>query len=122
MVAYERVEHEISLGRIAGSFRFRPIPNWRSSPMGLVPKKSSRWNLLTHLSYPSSFIDENLTTVQYSKFDNVISIIQALGEHVKIGKNHIKSVFRLLLCYPGDFDLLGLKIGDMYYIDKCMPM
>jgi hypothetical protein len=50
VVAYERVEHEISLGRIAGSFRFRPIPNWRSSPMGLVPKKSSRWNLLTQVN------------------------------------------------------------------------
>jgi hypothetical protein len=91
MVAYERVKHEITLGRIAGSFRFRPIPNWRSSPMGLVPEKTSRWNLITHLSYPpgnsvNDFIDENLTTVQYSKFDNVISIIQTLGEHVKIGK------------------------------------
>ena len=44
------------------------------------------------------------------------------GEHVKIGKNYIKSAFRLLPCYPGDFDLLGFKIRDMYYIEKCMPM
>jgi hypothetical protein len=28
----------------------------------------------------------------------------------------------LLAEYPGDFDLLGFKIGDMYYIEKCMPM
>jgi len=34
----------------------------------------------------NAFIDEKLTTVQYSKFDNVIFIIQTLGEHVKIGK------------------------------------
>jgi len=34
----------------------------------------------------------------------------------------IKSAFRLLPCYPGDFDLIGFKIGEMYYIDKCMPM
>ena len=59
--------------------------------MGLVHKKTSRWNLITHLSYTpgnsvNDFIDENLTTVEYSKFDNVISIIQTLGEHVKIGK------------------------------------
>ena len=57
--------------------------------MRLVHKKTFRWNLITHLSYPpgnsvNDFIDENLTTVQYSKFDNVISIIQTLGEHVKI--------------------------------------
>ena len=69
--------------------------------MGLVPKKTSVWHLITHLSIPpgnsvNDFIDEKLTTVQYSKFDNVISIIQTLGEHVKIGKIDIKSAFRLL--------------------------
>jgi hypothetical protein len=52
-------------------------------------------SLTTHLSYPpghsvADFIDETLTTVQYSKFDNIISIIQTLGEHVKIGKNDIQ--------------------------------
>jgi hypothetical protein len=51
------------------------------------------------LSYPpgnsvNDFIDEKLTTVQYSKFDNVIYIIQTLNEHVKIGNIHIKSAFR----------------------------
>jgi hypothetical protein len=58
---------------------------------------------LTHLSYlpGNSFndcIDEQLTTVQFSKFDNFISIIQTLGEHAKIGKN----VFLSQPCYPGD--------------------
>ena len=50
-------------------------------PIGKVPTKTSAWRLITHLSYPTGnsvhdFIDEKLTTVQYSKFDNVISIIQ----------------------------------------------
>jgi hypothetical protein len=68
----------------------------RSSPMGLVPEKTSGWSLITYLSYPpgnrvNDFIDEKLTTVQYSKFDNVICIIQTLGEHVKIGNIHSKS-------------------------------
>ena len=127
MAAYERVGHEIALGRIAGPFRFRPISNFRSSPIGLVPKKTSDLSLITHLSYPpgysvTDFIDETLRTVQYFKFDNIISIIQAFGEHVKIGKNDIKSAFRPVPCYAGNFDLLGCKIGYMYYKDKCMPM
>jgi hypothetical protein len=33
VAAYERVEHEITLGRIARSFRFRPILNLRSSAL-----------------------------------------------------------------------------------------
>jgi hypothetical protein len=79
MVVYERVEHDISLGRIGGPSRFRPISNF-----GLVPKKTSGWSLITHLSYPprnsvNDFIDEKLTTLQYSKFDNVTYIIQTLG-------------------------------------------
>ena len=63
--------------------------------MGLVSKKTSNLSLTTHLSYPpgysvADFTDETLTTVQYFKFDNIISIIQTLGEHVKIGKIDIK--------------------------------
>ena len=34
----------------------------------------------------------------------------------------IKSAFKLLKVYPGDFDLLGIKVLDKYYIDKCMPI
>ena len=111
MVVYERVEDDISLGRIGRPSRFRPISNLRSSAIGLVPKKTSGWSLITHLSYPSGnsvndFIDGTLTTVQYSKFVNVTCIIQTLGEHVMIGNMHIKSAFRRFPCYPGDFDLL----------------
>jgi hypothetical protein len=70
----------------------------------------------------TDFLDETLTTVQYSKCNNIISIIQTLGEHAKIGKIDIKSAFRPVPCYPGDFDLLGCIIGYMYYNDKCMPI
>ena len=77
VAAYERVEHEITLGRIAGPFRFRPISNLRSSRTGLIPKQTSDWSLITHLYYPpgycvTDFLDETLTTVQYSKCNNII--------------------------------------------------
>jgi hypothetical protein len=51
----------------------------------------------------TDFLDETLTTVQYSKCNNIFSIIQKLGEHAKIGKMYIKSAFRPVPCYPGDF-------------------
>ena len=95
MAAYERVEHDISICRTAGPFRFRLISSLRCSPIG--------WTLITHLSYPpgnnfNDFIDEQLTTVQFSKIDNVISIIQTLGEHAKIGKQNVLNQ----PCYSGD--------------------
>jgi hypothetical protein len=32
------------------------------------------------------------------------------------------SAFRLLIVNPADFDLLGIKFDNMYYIDKCLAM
>jgi hypothetical protein len=40
------------------------------------------------------FEHSTLATVHYSKCNNIISIIQTLGEHAKIGKIDIKSAFR----------------------------
>jgi len=45
-----------------------------------------------------------------------------LGEERFWQKMDIKSAFRLLIIHPADFDLMGIKIGDSYYIDKCLPM
>ena len=89
-------------------------------PYWCYSKKTSGWRLITHLSYPTfgsvnDFIDEKFTSVQYSLFDNAVSIARNLGKWALIRK---KSAFRLLPIYPGDFDLLGFKIGSNYYIEK----
>jgi hypothetical protein len=34
----------------------------------------------------------------------------------------VNSAFRLLPMYQGKFDFLGFKIGNWYFIDKCLPM
>ena len=125
--AIEKVENEIVNDRIADPFQCRPISNLRCSPIGLVPKKTSSWRLITHVSCPhmnsvNDFIDSKFATVHYSSFDNAVSIVKILGENARIAKMDIKSAFRLLTCYPGEFNLLGFKIGSQYYIDKCMPM
>ncbi|VDI42631.1 Hypothetical predicted protein [Mytilus galloprovincialis] len=122
-----KIESEISLGRIAGPFCKRPISNLRCSPIGLVPKKTGGLRLITHLSYPplssvNDFIDEKFTSVKYSSFDNAVNMVKKLGIGAKLAKMDIKSAFRLLPVYPGDFDLLGFKIEDEYYIDKAMAM
>ena len=74
-IALEKVENEIQLGRIVGPFQYSRISNLRCSPIGGIPKKTSGWRLITHLSYPTfgsvnDFMDEKFTSVQYSLFDN----------------------------------------------------
>ena len=45
-----------------------------------------------------------------------------MDKNALIAKMDIKSAFRLLPVYPGDFNLLGFKIDSDYFIDKCIPM
>ena len=49
-------------------------------------------------------------------------MIKNLGVNALIGKKDIKSAFRLLPIYPGDFDLLDFKLGPYFCIDKCLHM
>jgi hypothetical protein len=127
LAAKEKIENEIQNGRIAGPFSKRPIWNLICSPVGIVPKTTSSYRLITHLSYPPSnsvddFTDKNFSTVQFSSFDKALSIVKKLDKNALIAKMDIKSAFRLLTVYPGDFNLLGFKIDSDYFIDKCMPM
>ena len=52
----------------------------------------------------------------------LITNVKKLDKNALIAKMVIKSAFRLLPVYPGDFNLLGFKIDSDYFIDKCMPM
>ena len=45
-----------------------------------------------------------------------------LGPLAELGKVDIKNAFRLLPIHPGDFELLGFKFRNEYYIDKFLPM
>ena len=121
-LAKEKLEQEIALGRMASPFPYKPISNLRCSPIGLVPKKTGGFRLITHLSYPAGSsvndgIDDALASVRYSNFDNAVAIIKNLGQGALLGKLDVKSAFRLLRIYPGDFSLLGIKLGESYYID-----
>jgi hypothetical protein len=108
---------------MAGPFKNKPISNFRCSPIGVVPKNTGGCRLITHLSYHkensvNDFIDERFTKVDYSSFDNIVNLVKRLGKGALCGKKDIKSTFRLLQVYPGDFDLLGIKFSDEYYNSK----
>ena len=112
---------------MAGPFPFKPISNLRCSPIGLVPKKTGGFRLITHLSYPPGLsvndgIDDALASVTYSNFDNAVGIIKMLGKGALLGKFDVKSAFRLLPLEIRAFPLLGIKLGHNYYIDKMAPM
>ena len=124
--AIEVVLKEVDLGRIAGPYKERPLENLRVSPVGLIPKKDGSWRLIHHLSYPkgnsvNSFIDDKYCTVQYTSFDTALSMLSKLGKGAMAARLDIKSAFRLLPIHPSEFELLGYKIQEFYFVDKCLP-
>lgn len=126
--AKKKIEKEVSLGRYVGPYEKRPLLNLRTSPIGLVPKKTQgEFRLIHHLSYPAGysvndFILEEACKVEYSKFDDAVDLVARMGKGTELAKEDIKSAFRLLPISPKDYELLGVKFESLYYIDRCLPM
>lgn len=123
----EKIQKEIELGRIMGPFKKLPLSNMRISPIGLVPKHDGGWRMIMHLSHPpgnsvNDYIDPVMCSVQYTSFDKVVEMVAELGKGAYLGKMDIRSAFRLLPIFPGDFDLLGFQFDGQFYIDKMLPM
>lgn len=87
-IVAEKLQKEVSLGRIAGPFNFLPFSNLQCSPIGIVPKKEiNEFRLIHHLSYPdgasiNDFIPDELCSVSYTTVDDAIKQIKKLGKTV----------------------------------------
>lgn len=126
-IVRQKIQTELENCRIAGPFNKRPISTLRTSPIGLVEKKTpGEYRLIHHLSSPegqscNDFIDPNICSVKYTSFDEAVHMIQDMGQGCLLGKLDIKSAFRLLPVSPSDFDQLGFVFDDKFYYDKAMP-
>ncbi len=128
LIAQRKIQKEIEAGRVAGPFPKPPIPNLKCSPIGIVPKHDpGEYRLIHHLSYPcgrsvNDGIPEEHCTVTYTSFDEAVAMVAKTGVGCQMAKTDIKSAFRLLPIYPGDFDLLGFFFDGKYFFDKMLPM
>ena len=111
-----KLQKEITAGRIAGPFTRPPFPDFRSSLIGIVPKKTpNEVRLIHHLSYPSGFsVNDNIpadcSTVHYATVNQAVKLVQRLGVGCFLAKTDIKSAFRIIPVHPQD------------YFDRCLPM
>lgn len=108
-IAVRKISDEVKAGQMSGPYAFRPLSNLRCSPIGLIPKKAVGFPLITHMSYPSSdsvndFMDQKLTSVKYSDFNNATAMLKRLRGMVwKKGSKECISYFAMLsrgLCSP----------------------
>ena len=75
-----KLKKEIEAGRVVGPFKAPPFPNFRTSPIGIVPKKApNEFRLIHHLSYPrgssvNDFIPDECSSVHYATISDAIHI------------------------------------------------
>ena len=123
-----KLAKELGSKRLAGPFDNPPFAKFRTSPIGLVPKKNpGEFRLIHHLSFPKgSSVNDGIPdykcTVKYATIDTAIQMIKKLGQGCFLAKTDIESAFRLLPVHPSDYHLLGIKWREKYYYDLCLPM
>ena len=127
-IARMKLRKECDAGRIVGPFKTPPFANFRTSPLGVVPKKDpSEFRLIHHSSYPkgnlvNDAIPDYCSSVKYASVSDAITAIKATGEGCFLAKTDIKSAFRIIPIHPADYSLLGMKFDNLYYFDRCLPM
>ena len=65
---WNKVMHEVQLGRYAGPFEKPPFDNFIQSPIGLVPKAGNKTRLIFHLSYDFKRNGEDSQNSESSKY------------------------------------------------------
>lgn len=124
----EKLKKELEANRLSGPFTEPPLPCFRVSPLGIVPKKTpGEYRMIHHLSFPKGSsvndgISEENSSVHYARIDDAIRCIKKCGIGSYVAKTDIKHAFRIIPIHPDDHHLLGMKWRDLYYYDKCMPM
>ena len=120
------LEKECEVGRILGPFESPPLPNFRTSGLGLVPKHDGGWRIIYHLSAPlnhsiNDFINPVDYSLSYCSIDDAYDFINKLGPGTLLNKIDLKDAFRLIPVNPSDWNLLGIHWKGKFYVDTCLP-
>ena len=126
-VADLAIEKELQERRFIGPLEFIPYSSFQLNPLGVVPKKSGSFRLITNLSSPNGSsindsIDDIFSSVSYASIFDAIAILVKLGPGSFLAKADVKSAFRLIPVDPDQYHLLCYSWRDCYYIDTCLPM
>ena len=119
---------ELQSGRISGPFFLPHFPNVQVSPLGLIAKKEpNTYRVINHLSFPEgNSINDRISlddaSVQYQRVDDAIDLIRSMGVGSLMAKADIEKAFRIIPVHPVDYELLGMKINNLFYYDKALPM
>ena len=99
-----------------------------TSKFGVIPKKHApgKWRLIVDLSSPDNHsvndgIDPALTSLSYTRIEQVVQTVLDLGPGAQLAKIDVKSAFRVMPIHPDDRPLLGMLWEDQLYVDAALP-
>ena len=111
-------------GRILGPFDSRPLTNLCCLGVGVVPKKQIQWKMIMHLSAPAGssimindFISRNAFSLHYTSTDDAVKLLLSLGKGARMAKVDLKSAFRMVPVRKQDWQYLGIRWRDKFYVD-----
>ena len=124
---YNTLIEELKHKRIAGPLNSTLLPYFRTSPIGVVPKKDShKFRIITDLSSPAGisindFIADSEASVSFNNFDSATELIFRIRQGALMAKLDVKSAFRICPVRPTDCHYLGFSFMNMFFVDLCLP-
>lgn len=125
-VIYDTIGKEISSSWSAGPFSTVPFPScFVVSSIGVVPKKSGKFRMITDLSRPADGVNHGIDkedfSLQYAGVDQAIAILKRIGPDARMCKLDIKDAFRLIPVRKEDWPLLGYQWAGEYFFHTRLP-
>ena len=79
-----------------------------------------------HLSAPAgNSINDHISrdefSLHYSSVDDAVKLLVSLGRGASMAKVDLKSAFRMVPVRKEDWQFLGMKWRDNFYVDTCLP-
>lgn len=128
-IVQDKIKKELELGRLTVPFQVTVCAwslygcqLWALCPRRRLVSTGSFITCHPHETSVKDTIDPALCSVRYASFDAAVGMIRDLGPAALLAKCDIKSAFRVLPVFPGDFDLLGFAFEKKKYFDNFLPM
>ena len=112
---------------MAGLFTSPPLQHFRTSSIGVVPKKEpNKFCMITDLSSPrglsiNDFISDKEASVTCKNFDSAVNIVAKIGRGAVMAKLDVKGAFRICPVSKSDWHLLGFTFMEMFFVGLCLP-
>ena len=125
-VVEEYLFTEQAAGRVVGPLAPENVPFVQISPFGVIPKSEpGKWHLIVDLSSPegksvNDGICKELCSLSYVRVDDIVPVIQRLGQGTLLAKLDVQAAYRTVPVHPDDRHLLGMVWKGRIYIDTTL--